>query len=68
MIELVLVYCLANDLDRCFEPHEVREPVGSAMACAVEAQPMAREYVASHPRYRLKGWRCEIDHPPEAPA
>ena len=68
MIELVLVYCLASDADRCLEPHEMRQRVASTMACALEAQTTAREYVQSHPRYRLKGWRCEIDHPPESPA
>ena len=68
MIELVLVYCLSSDPDRCLEPREVRQEVGSTMACTLQAQVTARDYVASHPQYRLKGWRCEVDHPREAPA
>ena len=68
MIELVLVYCLSSTLDRCMEPREVREPVGNPIQCAIRAQTIAQEYVAEHPRFRLSGWRCEVDKPQERPA
>ncbi len=68
MIELVLVYCLSSDLDRCLEQREMREEVGSAMECTMKAQTTAREYVEEHPRFRLQGWRCEVDHPKQSPA
>lgn len=50
------------------EPREVREPVGSPIQCAIRAQTIAQEYVAEHPRFRLSGWRCEVDKPQERPA
>ncbi len=68
MIELVLVYCLATSPDRCLERREPLEPPMSLIACSLSAQTMALDYVRSHPAYRLKGWRCEIDKPRESPA
>ena len=68
MIELVLVFCMLNAPDRCMER---REPLGQragAMECAMNAQAHAQQYVSSHPLYRLRGWRCEVDRPREAPA
>ena len=68
MIELVLVYCLATEPDRCLERREVREQVGSPIECALKAQTTGQSYVVSHPNYRLSGWRCEVDRPREVPA
>lgn len=68
MIELVLVYCLASNANQCVEPREVREPMASPIACAMQGQTMAQQFVASHPRFRLQGWRCEVDRPREVPA
>lgn len=68
MIELVLVYCLSNEPDRCVERREVREEVGSPIECALKAQTTGQHYVIEHPRYRLSGWRCEVDRPRESPA
>ncbi len=68
MIELVLIYCLSSTPDRCMERREVREPVGSPIECTMKAQTIAQEYVVEHPRFRLQGWRCEVDKPRENPA
>lgn len=68
MVELVLIYCLSNEPDRCLERREVREQVGSPMECTMRAQTIAQEYVVGHPRFRLQGWRCEVDRPRESPA
>ncbi len=68
MIELVLVYCLANDPIRCLDQREVREAVASPIACAMMAQTYAQDYLDGHPRLRLQGWRCEVDRPKESPA
>ena len=38
------------------------------MACTVEAQKVATEFLEVHPDWRLKGWRCEKDRPPQEPA
>ncbi|HVJ54097.1 MAG TPA: hypothetical protein VM689_16640 [Aliidongia sp.] len=63
MIELVLVYCLVADADRCIEQRPVFEEPLSGMACMMTAQRVALQYVAEHPDYKLSGWRCELDKP-----
>ncbi len=68
MIELILVYCLSNAPDRCLERREALDHVGSAIECTMRAQNVAQAYIQSHPAYRLKGWRCEVDTPRESPA
>lgn len=68
MIELVLVYCLVADAQRCMER---RESVGrelSAIECIVTAQQYGQQWVDGHPQWRLAGWRCERDRPRESPA
>lgn len=50
------------------ERREVREAVGSPIECTMKAQTVAEEWVLAHPRYRLAGWRCEVDKPKERPA
>lgn len=68
MIELVLMFCLASEPDRCLDPRDLREEVGNPIACMVRAQTLAQEYLQTHRSLRLEGWRCEIDHPRENPA
>ncbi|HEY0204160.1 MAG TPA: hypothetical protein VGC15_08430 [Acetobacteraceae bacterium] len=68
MIELVLMYCLSSDVAQCVQPREIREPMGSPIECAMRAQTLAQEFVIMHPKYRLSGWRCEVDKPREEPA
>lgn len=68
MIELVLMYCLSSDPNACIQPREVREPMGSPIECTMRAQTLAQQFVIAHPRYRLSGWRCEVDKPREVPA
>ena len=68
MIELVLVYCLAREPGRCEEKREVRQEVSNAIDCMLKSQTDAEQWVHAHPRYRLQGWRCEVDKPREEPA
>lgn len=68
MIELVLVYCLANAPDRCVEQREALGPNSTALECSVNAQQHAQEYLEMNPKYRLSAWRCEVDKPHQQPA
>lgn len=68
MIQLVLVYCLMSDNAACVEKRPMAEEPMTPMACMVEAQPMASDFLRSHPRYHLASWRCEIDKPVEKQA
>ncbi len=63
MIELVLVFCLATDSSQCIEQRPIFEEPLSGMACMMNAQRMALQYVADHPGWQLSGWRCEKDKP-----
>lgn len=68
MIELVMVYCLSGEPNRCVERRQVMEEPTSVMACTFTAQQAAQQWVAAHPAWRLASFRCERDHPREAPA
>jgi hypothetical protein len=68
MIELVLVYCLAAAPDQCVERRLPFDPGISAMACTMEAQRVASEFLETHREWLLRGWRCEKDRPPQGAA
>jgi len=68
MIVLVLVFCLSDTHDRCTEKRDAFAEFSSPLQCTMSAQGRAQEYLASHPRYMLARWRCEIDKPQERPA
>jgi hypothetical protein len=63
MIELVLVYCLTAQPDKCTEQRPVFEEPLTGMACMMNAQRVAIQYVEEHPDWKLAGWRCEVDKP-----
>lgn len=66
-MELVLVYCLSTEPDRCTERRENLEEA-SSLECMMRAQNLAQAYLAVHPAHQLRGWRCEKDKPQELPA
>jgi hypothetical protein len=68
MIELVLVYCLSADTTSCIEKRLPMEDFPTPAACTMGAQLRAQEYLADHPKYMLKGWRCEVNVPRQDPA
>jgi hypothetical protein len=68
MIELVIVYCLSADAQSCVEKRLSMENFPTPAACTMGAQQRAQEYLAEHPKYHLKVWRCEIDVPHQSPA
>ena len=59
MVTLVLVVCLSLSPTSC---HEETPPVdvASPMACLVQGQQIAAEWVEEHPKWRINGWRCKI--------
>ena len=68
MIELVIVYCLATDANSCIEKRLPMEGFQSPVACTTGAQQRAQEYLAEHPKYTMKSFRCEMNVPRQAPA
>jgi hypothetical protein len=63
MIEMVLVYCLTAQPNKCTEQRPVFEEPLSGMACMINAQKIALQYVEEHREWQLARWRCEIDKP-----
>jgi hypothetical protein len=59
MITLVLIVCLSSTPNVC---HEERPPidVASPMACLMQGQIIAAEWVDEHPKWQLNGWRCQV--------
>ena len=59
MITLILIVCLASSPDTC---REERPPIDAvnAMACMVQGQQIAAQWVEEHPKWKLTGWRCQF--------
>jgi len=59
MISLILVVCLASSPDVCREETPPID-VDSPMACLVEGQQIAAEWLEDHPKWSLRGSRCRF--------
>jgi len=66
MTALVLVFCLQASPSSCIEERPVAEM--PPLACILQAQTYAANWLADHPKWRLARWRCEHDIPRQAPA
>ena len=56
---IILVVCLTGAPDHCEDRDPLLPPVGLT-ECAVLGQQMARDWLEDHPKYALKGWRCQM--------
>jgi hypothetical protein len=56
---LIIVVCLATSPDVC---REEQPPIdmGQGLSCAMNGQTIAAEWLADHPLWTLKGWRCRF--------
>jgi hypothetical protein len=59
VITLVLIVCLAGAPEVCREERPPLEAPGT-MACIVEGQRVAAQWLEEHPKWRMRAWRCEI--------
>jgi hypothetical protein len=59
MITLVLVVCLSTTPESCREERPIVD-VSSAMACMLQGQQYAIEWLEEHPKWHLSQWRCEM--------
>jgi hypothetical protein len=62
MTELVLVFCLMSSPTSCREERPLLADL-SPMGCMVQGQIAAQEWLADHPKWSFKGWRCERNLP-----
>lgn len=59
MIEIVFVACLQASPSECHKT----EPAffdGSMMECVLYGQHAAQDWLALHPKYEVRGWRCQF--------
>jgi hypothetical protein len=68
MIVLILVYCLSADTKTCLEKRLPAEDFSTPAECTMSAQLRAQSYLADHPKYMLKSWRCEVNVPEQGHA
>jgi hypothetical protein len=66
MTVLVLVFCLQSSPNSCIEQRPIEEM--APMACIIQAQSYAANWLADHPKWRLARWRCERNVPRQQPA
>ena len=60
MLSLVLVFCLSVAPADCQEVRPtLDQDLSSPMACVLEGQVVAQDWLADHPKWLLAGWRCE---------
>lgn len=62
MVQLVLVFCLAGAPASCQEQRPVYDEL-SLIACLVQGQQLAQEWLSDHPKWLLSRWRCEQNVP-----
>ena len=57
MLELILLVCLASDPTSC---RDERPPIDllMPMACMLQGQQIAAEWLEDHPKLVLKSYRC----------
>ena len=60
MVHLVLTFCLAANSASCIEQRPMLDDRLDIMSCLTLAQPLAAEFIRSHPAHRLTSWRCVI--------
>jgi hypothetical protein len=59
VIEIVLTVCLLAAPDDCRREH-VPFPGGIVMCAGRGGQEVAAEWIAAHPKYRLRRYRCGV--------
>jgi hypothetical protein len=67
MVHLVLTFCLLAAQAQCTEERPLLEEMSLA-GCAARGQQVAKEWLDAHPKWMLRGWRCERNIPRQLPS
>jgi hypothetical protein len=67
MVHLVLTLCLMASQQQCRDERPLLEGM-SVMACMMQGQQIAQEWLEDHPKWMLSRWRCESNVPREVPS
>ncbi|MBX5452701.1 MAG: hypothetical protein K6U10_02055 [Acidobacteriia bacterium] len=59
MVQLVLVFCALAQPQLCREQRPVFDPPLTLMGCITGGQRSAAQWLAEHPNWELRRWRCE---------
>jgi len=66
MVHLVLTVCMMAWQAHCADERPILEEM-TMMACMIEGQQVAAEWVEEHPKWMLARWRCEQNVPRDYP-
>jgi hypothetical protein len=67
MVSLVLTFCMMAWQTHCTEERPIPEKM-PLMACMIQGQQVAQEWLDGHPRWMLSRWRCEHNVPRQLPS
>ena len=56
---LIIVVCLAAAPNICHEERPMID-MASGVSCIMQGQQIAAQWLADHPRWMLRGWRCRL--------
>ena len=59
IVELVLIVCLSTTPDSCREERPPMFEPMTPMACMLQGQEIAINWLEEHPRWHLAQWRCQ---------
>jgi hypothetical protein len=59
MIALILTVCAVSNATDCRDETFYFESNGSVVSCMFEAQPYIAEWSATHPKWKVKAWKCD---------
>ena len=59
LIELIMTFCVAAQMNVCEEQHLQFAFSGSLRQCAMGAQPYIARWIGEHPKWTVVRWRCE---------
>jgi hypothetical protein len=60
---LIMVVCLVVSPTNCHDEQPIQAP--NMMACLIDGQQVASEWLDDHPKWMLKGYRCRLGPPEE---
>jgi hypothetical protein len=67
MVHLVLTFCMMAWQTHCTEERPLLQEM-SLMACMVQGQQVAQDWLNDHPKWMLTRWRCEQNVPRQLPS
>jgi hypothetical protein len=62
LMVIVMTVCALSDPNRCEEQRVEFSSQASLNRCVMNAQPYLAQWIAEHPKWSIKRYRCEYPH------